>query len=88
MGTSVERTSNVKDLVKLGLSYEMPSEQVDGMSPEAVHEAFQRAAKRIRAGNGPYYLEICTYRYRGHSVSDPAKYRSEGTWRIIKKKIL
>ncbi len=77
MGTSVERTSNVKDLVKLGLSYDMPSEQVDGMSPEAVHDAFLRAAKHIRAGNGPYYLEIQTYRYRGHSVSDPAKYRSK-----------
>jgi pyruvate dehydrogenase E1 component alpha subunit len=77
MGTSVTRTSNVHDLVKLGLSYDMPSEQVDGMDPESVHEAFLRAAKHIRAGNGPYYLEIKTYRYRGHSVSDPAKYRSK-----------
>jgi pyruvate dehydrogenase E1 component alpha subunit len=77
MGTSVTRTSNVHDLVKLGLSYDMPSEQVDGMNPESVHEAFLRAAKHIRAGNGPYYLEIKTYRYRGHSVSDPAKYRSK-----------
>jgi pyruvate dehydrogenase E1 component alpha subunit len=77
MGTSVERTSNVTDLVKLGLAYDMPSEQVDGMSPEAVHEAFLRAAKHIRSGAGPYYLEIKTYRYRGHSVSDPAKYRSK-----------
>lgn len=86
MGTSVERTSNVKDLVKLGLSYEMPSEQVDGMNPEAVHEAFQRAAKHIRAGNGPYYLEICTYRYRGHSVSDPAKYRTKEELEDYKEK--
>ena len=77
MGTSVERTSNVTDLYKLGLSYEMPSEQVDGMSPEAVHEALTRAAEHIRAGKGPYYLEIRTYRYRGHSVSDPAKYRTK-----------
>lgn len=77
MGTSVERTSNVTDLYKLGLSYEMPSEQVDGMSPEAVHEALTRAAEHIRAGRGPYYLEIRTYRYRGHSVSDPAKYRTK-----------
>lgn len=77
MGTSVTRTSNVQDLVKLGLSYDMPSEQVDGMSVEAVHEAFLRAAKHIRAGHGPYYLEIQTYRYRGHSVSDPAKYRTK-----------
>lgn len=77
MGTSVERTSNVTEMHKLGLSYEMPSESVDGMSPESVHEAFERAAAHIRAGKGPYYLEINTYRYRGHSVSDPAKYRSK-----------
>jgi pyruvate dehydrogenase E1 component alpha subunit len=77
MGTSVKRTSNVTDLVKLGLAYDMPSEQVDGMNAESVHEAFLRAAKHIRSGNGPYYLEILTYRYRGHSVSDPAKYRSK-----------
>ena len=77
MGTSVVRTSNVHDLYKLGASFEMPSEAVDGMDPEAVHEAFLRAAAHIRAGNGPYYLEIKTYRYRGHSVSDPAKYRSK-----------
>lgn len=77
MGTSVERTSNVHDMHKLGLSYEMPSEAVDGMSPEAVHEAFERAAAHIRSGKGPYFLEIKTYRYRGHSVSDPAKYRTK-----------
>jgi pyruvate dehydrogenase E1 component alpha subunit len=77
MGTSVERTSNVHDLAKLGLSYEMPSETVDGMSPEAVYEAITRAAAHIRAGKGPYYLEIRTYRYKGHSVSDPAKYRTK-----------
>jgi len=77
MGTSVERTSNVKDLYKLGLSYEMPSEAVDGMQPEAVHEAISRAAEHIRSGKGPYYLEIKTYRYKGHSVSDPAKYRTK-----------
>jgi len=77
MGTSVERTSNVHELYKLGASFEMPSESVDGMNPEAVHEALQRAAAHIRGGNGPYYLEIKTYRYRGHSVSDPAKYRTK-----------
>jgi len=77
MGTSVERTSNVKDLYKLGLSYEMPSEAVDGMQPEAVHEAITRAAEHIRSGKGPYFLEIKTYRYKGHSVSDPAKYRTK-----------
>lgn len=77
MGTSVNRTSNVVELYKMGLSYEMPSEAVDGMSPEAVHDAVERAAAHIRAGNGPYFLEIRTYRYKGHSVSDPAKYRTK-----------
>lgn len=77
MGTSVQRTSNVIDLSKLGLSYDMPTESVDGMSPEAVHEAISRAAEHIRAGKGPFYLEIKTYRYKGHSVSDPARYRSK-----------
>jgi pyruvate dehydrogenase E1 component alpha subunit len=77
MGTSVERTSNVHDLYKIGSAFDMPSEAVDGMDPIAVHEAFLRAADHIRSGKGPYYLEIKTYRYRGHSVSDPAKYRSK-----------
>ena len=77
MGTSVKRTSNVQDLWKLGLAYDMPSEPVDGMNPESVHEAFLRAAEHNRSGKGPYYLEIRTYRYRGHSVSDPAKYRTK-----------
>ncbi|WP_373549170.1 pyruvate dehydrogenase (acetyl-transferring) E1 component subunit alpha [Haliscomenobacter sp.] len=77
MGTSVERTSNVEELWKIGLSFEMPSESVDGMSPESVHEAISRAAEHIREGKGPYFLEIRTYRYKGHSVSDPAKYRTK-----------
>lgn len=77
MGTSVERTSNVTDMSKLGASFEMPSESVDGMDPAAVHEAFTRAAEHIRSGKGPYYLEVKTYRYKGHSVSDPAKYREK-----------
>jgi pyruvate dehydrogenase E1 component alpha subunit len=77
MGTSVERTSNVTELYKLGLSYDMPSEPVDGMKPEAVHEAFAQAADRARKGNGPTLLELRTYRYKGHSMSDPAKYRSK-----------
>ncbi|MCB0520011.1 MAG: pyruvate dehydrogenase (acetyl-transferring) E1 component subunit alpha [Lewinellaceae bacterium] len=76
MGTSVSRTSNVPDIYKLGLGYDMPSEQVDGMRPETVHEAFAKAAAHIRAGNGPYFLEIKTYRYKGHSVSDPGSYRT------------
>ena len=77
MGTSVERTTKTLDISKLGLAYDMPSEQVDGMSPEAVHEAISRAAEHIRAGKGPYFLEIKTYRYKGHSVSDPGRYRTK-----------
>jgi pyruvate dehydrogenase E1 component alpha subunit len=77
MGTSVERTTNVLDLSKIGLSYEMPSKQVDGMSPEAVHDAIAEGAVRARKGEGPTLLELKTYRYRGHSMSDPAKYRTK-----------
>ena len=77
MGTSIERTSNVTDLSKLGLSFEMPSETVDGMRPEAVCEAIERAAARARAGEGPTLLDIQTYRYKGHSMSDPQKYRTK-----------
>ncbi len=77
MGTSVERTSNVVDMHRMGDGYGMPNEQVDGMQPETVYEAISKAAKHIRSGKGPYYLEIKTYRYKGHSVSDPAKYRTK-----------
>jgi pyruvate dehydrogenase E1 component alpha subunit len=77
MGTSVARTSNVTDLYKLGHAYEMPAESVDGMSCEAVHEAIEKAVKRARDGEGPALLEMVTYRYRGHSMSDPAKYRTK-----------
>jgi pyruvate dehydrogenase E1 component alpha subunit len=77
MGTSVERTSNVTELYKLGHAYDMPSEAVNGMSPEAVHEAFYQAAERGRRGDGPTLLELRTYRYKGHSMSDPAKYRTK-----------
>jgi pyruvate dehydrogenase E1 component alpha subunit len=77
MGTSTSRTSNVTEMVKLGLSYDMPSASVDGMDPEAVYNAVMEAAEHIRAGNGPFYLEIRTYRFKGHSVSDPGKYRSK-----------
>lgn len=76
MGTSVERTSNVTELHKQGLSYDMPSSSVDGMDVMKVHYAMAEAAAHIRSGKGPYLLEIKTYRYRGHSVSDPAKYRT------------
>lgn len=77
MGTSVERTSNVTDLYKLGLAYDMPSYPVDGMSVEAVHDAMQMACDHARSGKGPVFLEMNTYRYRGHSMSDPAKYRTK-----------
>jgi pyruvate dehydrogenase E1 component alpha subunit len=77
MGTSVERTSNVSELYKLGHAYEMPSEAVDGMSVEAVYEAVKNAADRARKGDGPTLLEVKTYRYKGHSMSDPAKYRTK-----------
>ena len=77
MGTSIERTSNVIDIYKLADAYEMPSDKLDGMSPEAVHEGIARAAKRARDGEGPTLLEMKTYRYKGHSVSDPQKYRSK-----------
>lgn len=77
MGTSVERTSNVLDLYKLGSAYDMPSEAVDGMTCEAVHEAIEKAVARARKGEGPTLLEMKTYRYRGHSMSDPAKYRTK-----------
>ena len=77
MGTSIERTSNVIDIYKLADAYEMPGDKVDGMSPEAIHEAVARAVKRAREGDGPTLLEFKTYRYKGHSVSDPQKYRSK-----------
>ncbi len=77
MGTSVKRTSNVTELYKLGQSYDMPGEPVDGMDPAAVHEAVTKAAEHIRSGKGPFLLEMRTYRYKGHSVSDPAKYRTK-----------
>ncbi|MGN6421493.1 MAG: pyruvate dehydrogenase (acetyl-transferring) E1 component subunit alpha [Pseudobacter sp.] len=77
MGTSVERTSNIVDIYKLADAYEMPADSVDGMSAEAVHEAVSRAVKRAREGDGPTLLEIKTYRYKGHSISDPQKYRTK-----------
>jgi len=77
MGTSVERTSNVHELYKIGLSYEMPSKAVDGMSCEAVHESIAEAAERARKGDGPTLLEMKTYRYKGHSMSDAQTYRTK-----------
>ncbi len=75
MGTSVQRTSNVVDIYKLADAYEMPGDVIDGMSAEAVHEGVSRAVKRAREKGGPTLLEIKTYRYKGHSISDPQKYR-------------
>ncbi len=77
MGTSVSRTSNVLDIYKIADAYDMPGDSVDGMSPEAVHEAVSRAVLRAREGGGPTLLEIKTYRYKGHSMSDPQKYRTK-----------
>lgn len=77
MGTSVARTTNVLDIYKIGSAYDMPSFQVDGMKCETVHESIHTAAERARNGEGPTFLEIKTYRYRGHSMSDPATYRSK-----------
>ncbi|MBP9070273.1 MAG: pyruvate dehydrogenase (acetyl-transferring) E1 component subunit alpha, partial [Bacteroidia bacterium] len=68
MGTSVERTSNVHDLWKLGLAYDMPSKPVDGLTVESVHEAMEEAVDRARRGDGPTFLEMKTYRYKGHSM--------------------
>lgn len=77
MGTSVARSSNVVDIYKLADAYEMPADSVDGMNSETVHEAVSRAVKRAREGDGPTLLEIKTYRYKGHSISDPQKYRTK-----------
>ena len=77
MGTSVERTSNVHDLSRLGESYDMPGLGVNGMRCEDVHDAIAMACEHVRAGNGPYLLDIKTYRYKGHSMSDHQKYRSK-----------
>lgn len=86
MGTSVERTSNVQDIYKLACAYEMSSVDVDGMDVETVHNAIIEAAKHVRSGKGPFLLEIKTYRYRGHSVSDPAKYRTKEELESYKKR--
>ena len=75
MGTSVERASAEVELFKRGISFEIEGEEVDGMDVLAVREAGQKAVAHARAGKGPYILEMKTYRYRGHSMSDQAKYR-------------
>jgi pyruvate dehydrogenase E1 component alpha subunit len=77
MGTAVSRASAQTDFSKRGVSFNIPGEQVDGMDVRAVRSAGERAIAWCRAGKGPYILEMQTYRYRGHSMSDPAKYRSK-----------
>ncbi len=77
MGTSVARTSNVLDIYKLADAYDMPGDKVNGMSPEDVHEGVLRAVNRAREKGGPTLLEVKTYRYKGHSMSDPQKYRTK-----------
>jgi len=76
MGTAITRSSATTDLSKRGLSFNIPGEQVDGMDVRAVQAAGQKAVTWCREGKGPYILEMLTYRYRGHSMSDPAKYRT------------
>ncbi|MCU0884874.1 MAG: pyruvate dehydrogenase (acetyl-transferring) E1 component subunit alpha [Beijerinckiaceae bacterium] len=77
MGTSVNRASAQTDFSRRGLSFNIPGEQVDGMDIRAVKAAGERAMEHARSGKGPYILEMQTYRYRGHSMSDPAKYRTK-----------
>ncbi|GAB2703504.1 pyruvate dehydrogenase (acetyl-transferring) E1 component subunit alpha [Mucilaginibacter koreensis] len=77
MGTSVARTTADVDIYKLGLPYGIPSSAVDGMDPVAVHNAMDEAVERARKGDGPTFLEMRTYRYKGHSMSDPQKYRTK-----------
>jgi pyruvate dehydrogenase E1 component alpha subunit len=77
MGTSYTRASSTTDFSQRGRSFDIPGEQVDGMDVRAVRAAGQRAVEHARSGEGPYILEMQTYRYRGHSMSDPAKYRSK-----------
>lgn len=77
MGTSVKRSASQTDIYKIGASYNIPSYPVDGMLPETVHAAVYEAAERARLGEGPTFLEVRTYRYKGHSMSDPQKYRTK-----------
>ena len=85
MGTSVERTANHSEIWKLGLAYEMPCGPVDGMKPETVKEALDIAVNRARSGDGPTFLEIKTYRYKGHSMSDAQHYRTKDEVEDYKK---
>ena len=86
MGTSVARTSKVLDIYKMADAFEMPGDTVDGMRPEEVHNAILRAVNRAREKGGPTLLEIKTYRYKGHSMSDPSKYRTKEELEEYKEK--
>jgi len=85
MGTSIERSTSETELYKRGISFNIPGEAVDGMDVFAVREAAERAVERARRGDGPTILEMKTYRYRGHSMSDPAKYRTKEEVDEVKK---
>jgi pyruvate dehydrogenase E1 component alpha subunit len=86
MGTSVERSSAQPQFFKRGASFNIPGEEVDGMDVEAVYAAGRKAVEWCRAGNGPFILEMKTYRYRGHSMSDPAKYRTREEVQTVREK--
>jgi pyruvate dehydrogenase E1 component alpha subunit len=86
MGTSVERSSSQPQFFKRGASFNIPGEEVDGMDVEAVYAAGRKAVEWCRSGNGPIILEMKTYRYRGHSMSDPAKYRSREEVQAMREK--
>jgi len=86
MGTSVERASAQRELWKRGVSFDIPGELVDGMDVEAVADAGQKAVAWCRSGKGPIILEMKTYRYRGHSMSDPAKYRTRDEVQAVREK--
>jgi len=77
MGTTVERASAVSEIVQKFKGYDIPGERVDGMNVMAVREASLKAIERVRSGSGPYFLEIMTYRFQGHSMGDPERYREK-----------
>ncbi|WP_108660404.1 pyruvate dehydrogenase (acetyl-transferring) E1 component subunit alpha [Acuticoccus kandeliae] len=86
MGTSIERASSTTNLSQRGRSFDIPGEQVDGMEVEKVHAAVAKALDHARSGKGPFILEMLTYRYRGHSMSDPAKYRTRDEVNEVRQK--